>query len=216
MHPIPPPPIPANELLPSRHWYATAGTIAIVLIALGAVIGAFGFNNAIDSVDTDHAFANGDTVTLRLEPGGEKSIWVRDQEMGPSAPKCSITGPGGPRLADPGIDVFLTRDETWNPLYAIDVPRPDDYQITCSSDVPSKYAIGDSGGLLALAGWTVLAIALAALGITTCAVIIFVTAFRRSRHRKRLLAERYGSGASHPATTLATEVANSLPEAPRM
>ncbi|MFJ9935913.1 hypothetical protein ACIRSJ_22690 [Streptomyces virginiae] len=201
VHPIPPPPIPANELLPSRHWYATAGAIAIVLIALGAVIGAFGFNNAIDSVDTDHAFANGDTVTLRLEPGGEKSIWVRDQEMGPSAPKCSITGPGGPRLADPGIDVFLTRDETWNPLYAIDVPRPDDYQITCSSDVPSKYAIGDSGGFLALAGWTVLAIALAALGITTCAVIILVTAFRRSRHRKQVGSIQHSSPVSETLTS---------------
>ncbi|MFE5626741.1 hypothetical protein ACFQ8S_32330 [Streptomyces virginiae] len=196
MHPIPPPSIPANELLPSRHWYATAGAIAVLLIVLGAVIGAFRFNNAFDSVDTDHAFANGDTVTLRLEPGGEKSIWVRDQEFDPPAPKCSITGPGGPRLADPGIDVFLTRDETWNPLYAIDVPRPGDYQISCSSDVRSTFAIGDSGGFLALAGWTVLAIALAALGVTTCAVIIFVTAFRRGRHRKQLLAERHGSGAA--------------------
>ncbi|WP_159041166.1 MULTISPECIES: hypothetical protein [unclassified Streptomyces] len=201
VHPIPPPPIPADELLPSRHWYAMAGAIAIVLIALGAVIGAFGFNNAVDSVDTDHAFANGDTVTLRLEPGGEKSIWVRDQEMGPSAPKCSITGPGGPRLADPGIDVFLTRDETWNPLYAVDVQRSDDYQVTCSSDVPSKYAIGDSGGLLVLAGWTVLAIALAALGITTCAVIILVTAFRRSRHRKQVSSIQHSSPVSETLTS---------------
>ncbi|MFE5489795.1 hypothetical protein ACFQ7Z_07505 [Streptomyces virginiae] len=92
--------------------------------------------------------------------------------------------------------MFLTRDETWNPLYAIDVPRPGDYQISCSSDVRSKFAIGDSGGFLALAGWTVLAIALAALGVTTCAVIISVTAFRRGRHRKQLLAERHGSGAA--------------------
>ncbi|MFJ9765298.1 hypothetical protein ACIRUY_15915 [Streptomyces erythrochromogenes] len=219
MHPIPPPRIPANELLPSRHWYATAGAIAVVLIVLGAVIGAFRFNSAIDSVDTDHAFANGDTITLRLEPGSEKSVWVRDQLFGPSGPKCSITGPGGPRLTDPGIDFFLTRDETWNPLHAIEVAQPGVYRITCSTDVPSRYAIGDPGGLVTLAGWILLAVVLAVLGITVSAVIVLVTAFRRRRHRKQLLAERYGSPATHPApaaTTSATDVVNSRPDEPRM
>ncbi|MFE2522871.1 hypothetical protein ACFXEL_01375 [Streptomyces sp. NPDC059382] len=200
MKPFPPPQIPVNELRPSRRWYATAGAIAVVLIVIGVVIGAFQFNNAIDSVDTDHQFANGDIVTLRLEPGSEKTIWIRDQEFGPSAaPKCSITGPGDPGLTDPGVDVFLTRDETWNPLNSIDVPRAGDYEVTCSSHARSKYAIGDSGGFFALAGWLVPAIALPILGITLCAVIILVTAFRRSRHRKQLLAERYVSGGGHPA-----------------
>ncbi|MFE1832177.1 hypothetical protein [Streptomyces yangpuensis] len=197
---IPPPRTPANELRPSRRWYAAAGAIAVVLILMGVVIGAFRFGNAIDSVDTDHPFANGDVVTLRLEPGSERTIWIRDEEFGPSAdPRCSITGPGDPVLTDPGVDVFLTRDETWNPLHAIDVPQAGDYEVTCSSDARSKYAIGDSGGLFAFTGWLVLAIGLAVLGVTGCAVIALVTAVRRSRHRKELLAERHGSGGAHPA-----------------
>ncbi|MEU9255246.1 hypothetical protein AB0D66_25760 [Streptomyces sp. NPDC048270] len=192
--PFPPPQIPADELRPSRRRYATAGAIAVVLLVMGVAIGAFRFSDAIDAVDTGHRFANGDIVTLRLEPGGEKAIWIRDEEFGPSAdPECSITGPGGPGLTDPGVDVFLTRDETWNPLYTIEVPRAGDYQVTCSSQASSQYAIGDDGGFLALAGRLVLAIALPILGITICAVTVLVTAFRRSRHRKQLLAERHGS-----------------------
>ncbi|MFF4445255.1 hypothetical protein [Streptomyces sp. NPDC001502] len=190
MQPFPPPQTPANELRPGRHWYATAAAIAVVLIVLGVAIGAYRLHTVIDSVDTGHQFANGDTVTLRLKPESEKAIWIRDEEFGgPAAPECSITGPGDPGLTDPGIDVFLTRDETWNPLYSIDVPRAGDYEVTCSSQALSQYAIGDSGAILAFAGWLILAIALPVLGIGICAVIVLVTAFRRSRHRKRLLAE---------------------------
>lgn len=193
--------MPPNELRPSRRWYATAGAVAFVLIVMGVAIGVFRFNNAIDAVDTDHRFANGDIVTLRLDPGSETTIWIRDEELGPSAnPKCSITGPDEPSLTYPGVDVFLSREETWNPLYAIDVPRTGDYQITCSSHASSTYAIGDSGGLFALAGWLILAVSLPILGITIGAVIALVTAFRRRRHRKQLLAERHDSGGATPRT----------------
>ncbi|MDG9703295.1 hypothetical protein [Streptomyces sp. DH37] len=200
MQPFTPPQTPANDFRPGRHWYAIAASIAVVLIVLGAVIGVYRFYDVIDAVDTDHHFANGDTVALRLDPESEKAIWIRDREFGPSAaPECSITGPGDPGLTDPGIDVFLTRDETWNPLHTIDVPRAGVYEVTCSSHGLSKYAIGDSGGILAFAGWLVLAIALPTFGIGICAVLVLVTAVRRSRHRRRLIAERHGSGGSHPA-----------------
>jgi hypothetical protein len=206
MQPFPPPQISTNELRPGRHWYATAPAIAVVLIVLGVVIGAYRFNNMIDAVDTDRHFANGDTVTLRLKPEAEKTIWIRDQpEWEPSArAKCSITGPGDPSLTDPGIDVFLSRDATWNPLYSIDVTRAGDYKVTCSSHADSRYAIGDAGGILTFGGWLVLAIALPVLGISICAALVLVTAIRRSRHRKRLLAERCGSGRGHPAHTVPT------------
>lgn len=196
-----PPHIPANELRPGRHWYGTGAAIAVVLIMLGVVIGVYRFNNVIDAVDTSHQFANGDAVTLRLKPEDETTIWITDQqEWEPSAnAKCSITGPGDPDLIDPGIDFFLSRDATWNPLYSIDVTQAGDYQVTCSSHADSKYAIGDSGGVFAFVGWLVLAIALPILGIIICAVLVLVTAVRRSRHRKRLLAERHGSSGKHPA-----------------
>lgn len=178
MQPFPPPRIPANELRPGRHWYATAAAIAVVLIVVGAVIGAYRLNDAIDSVDTDHQFGNGDTVTLRLEPGSAKTIWVKYPGRSPG-PECAITGPGDAVLTDPGADVFLTRDETWMPLHTIDVPRAGDYAVTCSSQALSRYAIGESSGLVALAGWLVLAVLLPVLGIIICAVIVLVTAFRR-------------------------------------
>nr|WP_298558454.1 hypothetical protein [uncultured Streptomyces sp.] len=161
-------------------------------------IGVYRFNNVIDAVDTDHQFANGDTVTLRLEPEHEKAIWIK--ERGPSSDQaCRITGPGDPGLADPGIDVFLTRDETWNPLHTIRVSRAGDYKITCTSQGPSRYAIGDPGGLVSLGGWLMLASLLPVLGLSIGATIVLVTAFRRRGHRKRLLAQRHGSGGDHPA-----------------
>lgn len=193
MQPFAPPVIPANELRPGRHWYGTAAAIAVVLSVLGVLVGVYRFNSAIDAVDTDHQFANGDTFALRLGPESERTIWIRDRGPSP-AQECSITGPGDAALADPGIDVFLTRDETWNPLYTIDVPRAGTYEVTCSSQGLSRYAIGDSGGMIALVGGLMLAIALPVLGIIICGVIVLVTAVRRRGHRKRLLAEPYGSG----------------------
>lgn len=191
MQSSPQPRIPARELRPGRHWYLTAVGVAVVLIVLGAILGVHQFAKAIDAVDTDDRFANGDALTLQLTPESQKTIWVK--YPGPSpGPECGITGPGAPRLTEPGADVFLTRDETWTPLSTIEVSQAGDYAITCSSHALSRYAIGEAGGLVALAGWLVLAIALPALGIGVCAVIVLVAAVRRRRHRKRLTAERYG------------------------
>ncbi|KAF4405950.1 MULTISPECIES: hypothetical protein [Streptomyces] len=187
MQPVAPPRIPANELRPGRHWYVTAAAIAVVLTVLGVVIGVYRFTGLTDAVDTDRRFANGDTVTLRLGPGSEKTIWVKYPGRSPG-PECDITGPGGPGLTDPGPDVFLTRDETWMPLHTIDVPRAGDYEVTCSSRALSEYAVGDSGGIVAFAGWLILAIALPVLGIGVCAAIVLVVAVRRRGCRKRLLA----------------------------
>lgn len=196
---LPPPPrIPASELRPGRHWYVTAAAIAVVLIVLGVATGVYRFNSVIDAVDTDDQFANGDTVTLRLEPESERTIWVKHPGRSPG-PECDITGPGVPGLTDPGADVFLTRDETWMPLYTIDVPRAGDYTVTCSSQALSRYAIGDSGGIVAFVGGLVPAVLLPVLGIGICVAIVLVTAVRRNGHRKRLRAERHGSGGGHPA-----------------
>ncbi|MFI6808998.1 hypothetical protein ACIBO6_29015 [Streptomyces luteogriseus] len=198
MQPLPPPQIAADELRPGRHWYATAAAIAVVLLVTGVAIGVYRFNNVIDAVDTGHEFANGDTVTLRLEPEHEKAIWIK--ERGPSSDqRCGITGPGDPGLTQPGIDVYLTRNETWNPLHTIRVPRAGDYKITCTSQEPSRYAIGGPGGLVSLGGWLILAALLPMLGLGIGATIALVTALRRRGHRKRLLAERHGLGGGHPA-----------------
>ncbi|WP_309062661.1 hypothetical protein [Streptomyces sp.] len=198
MQPFPSSQIPGNDLRPGRHWYATAAAISVVLIVLGVAIGVYRFKNVINAVDTDNQFANGDTVTLRLDPEHEKAIWIRDR--GPSFRQaCGITGPGDPGLTDPGIDVFLTRDETWNPLYTIDVPRAGDYKVTCTSQGPSRYAIGDPGGFVTFGVRLMPAVFLPMLGVGVGAAIVLVTAFRRRGHRKRLLAERHGSGGSHPA-----------------
>ena len=201
MQPFPSPHIPANGLRPRRHWYVTAAAIAVALIVLGLVIGVYRFKNVINTVDTGSRFANGDTVTLRLDPEHEKAIWIRDR--GPSFRQaCDITGPGDPRLTDPGIDVFLTHDETWNPLYTIDVTQTGDYGVTCTSQGPSQYAIGHPGGLVTFGGWLMLAVLLPLLGVSVGSAIVLVTAFRRRGHRKRLLAERHGSGGSHPDSRL--------------
>ncbi|MEV7190426.1 hypothetical protein AB0N81_01280 [Streptomyces sp. NPDC093510] len=204
---VPPPRIPANEVRPGRHWYVTAAAIAVVLTVLGVLgvgFGVYRFSGAVDAVgavDTGHRFADGDTVTLRLEQGSDKAIWIKDRGPSP-AQECRISGPGDPRLTDPGIDVFLTRDETWNPLHTIDVPRRGDYEITCSSKGPSRYAIGGTEGHLTLVGGLMTAALLPLLGIGVgigigvCTAIVIVTAVRRHAHRKRLLAERDRHGST--------------------
>ncbi|MFD6225556.1 hypothetical protein ACFWFZ_01525 [Streptomyces sp. NPDC060232] len=188
MQPSPPLQIPANELRPGRHWYATAAAITVVLFVLGVAIGVYRFTDAFNAVDTEHRFANGDTVTLRLDPEHEKAIWIK--ERGPSPDQaCDITGAADARLTDPGIDVFITRDASWNPLYSIHVARAGDYKITCTSQEPSQYAIGDPGGVVTLGGWLILAVLLPLLGLGVGAAITLITALRRRGHRKRLLSE---------------------------
>lgn len=205
MQPSPSSPISAGEIRPGRHWYVTAAVIAGGLIMLGAAIGVHRFKDAINAVDADNQFANGDTVTVRLDPEHEKAIWMRDDVFGSSSGEaCDITGPGDPRLTGPGIDVFLTRDETWNPLYDIDVSRAGEYKVTCTPQGPSRYAIGDPGGLVAFGGWLIVAILVPMLGIGVGTAIALVTALRRRSHRKRLLAERHGSADSTPARAAPT------------
>ncbi|NHI09588.1 hypothetical protein STPH2_4955 [Streptomyces sp. KO7888] len=188
MQPHPPPRTPtARELRPGRHWYLTAAAIAVVLTVLGVVIGAYRFNNLLDAVDTDHQFANGDTVTLRLDPENEQTIWAKYPGVSPG-PECDIAGPGAPRLTDPGADLFATYDETWTPVGTTDVTRAGDYTLTCSSRALSRYALGDSEGLISFAVDLIPAVLLAVVGITTAVVITLVTALRRRAHRKHLLA----------------------------
>ncbi|MBE1535718.1 hypothetical protein [Actinomadura algeriensis] len=186
----PPPRIPAKELRPGRYWYFIAVAIAVVLIGLGLAIPAYRLNNATDAVDTDHQFANGDTVTLRLEPESEKAIWVKFPGRSPG-PECDIVGQGDPGLIDPGTDVFLIRDESWYLLYTFDVPQAGDYKVTCSSKALSRYAIGDTGGLFTFVGGLISAVVLSILGMGIGVVIVILTAVRRRGHHKRL---RAGSG----------------------
>ncbi|MFF0536728.1 hypothetical protein ACWDF1_01660 [Streptomyces coelicoflavus] len=188
MQPHPPPRTPtAKELRPGRHWYLTAAAIAVVLTVLGVVIGVYRFNNLLDAVDTDQQFANGDTVTLRLDPENEQTIWAKYPGVSPG-PECDISGPGAPRLTDPGADLFTTYDETWTPVGTTEVTRAGDYTLTCSSRALSRYALGDSEGLVSFAVDLIPAVLLAVVGITTAAVITLVTAVRRRAHRKHLLA----------------------------
>ncbi|MBT2413122.1 hypothetical protein J7I94_21590 [Streptomyces sp. ISL-12] len=81
--------------------------------------------------------------------------------IGVSEEACALTGPGDPALTGPGIDVFLTRGQTRNALYDIDVSPAGEYE-----------------GRLHLRR---------------------AVPVRRRGPRRRLLAERYGSGGSHPA-----------------
>ncbi|NEB09141.1 hypothetical protein G3I32_09695 [Streptomyces coelicoflavus] len=188
MQPHPPPRTPAaKELRPGRHWYLTAAAIAVVLTVLGVVIGAYRFNNLLDAVDTDHQFANGDVVTLRLDPENEQTIWAKYPGVSPG-PECDISGPGAPRLTDPGADLFTTYDETWTPVGTTDVTRAGDYTLTCSSRALSRYALGDSEGIVSFVVDLIPAVLLAVVGITTAAAITLVTAVRRRAHRKHLLA----------------------------
>ncbi|MFD7862461.1 hypothetical protein [Streptomyces sp. NPDC059783] len=197
MQPYVPPRIPANHLRPARFWYAVAAVIAVALTAVGAVIGASWLTGTMNAVDTDHAFTNGRTVSLRLDPDHDKSIWIKDGSPG-GEQKCSITGPGDPSLGKPGIDAFVTSDATWNPLFAITVRQTGTYEVTCSSDGYSHYAIGASGAITASTGELALALTLPVLGISIGAAVVIIVAVRRSTARKRLLAEHHGFGGRTP------------------
>ena len=202
MQPHPPPRTPtAKDLRPGRHWYLTAAAIAVVVTALGLVIGAYRLSNVLDAVDTDHQFANGDTVTLRLDPENERTIWAKYPGVSPG-PECDITGPDNPRLTDPGADLYTTYDETWTPVGTTDVKQAGDYTVTCSSHALSRYAFGDSEGLISFAVDLIPAVLLPVLGITTAAVITLVTAVRRRTHRNHLLTAPSAEHHPHPVGRL--------------
>ncbi|MFE7410825.1 hypothetical protein [Streptomyces laurentii] len=199
--PAPPaPPVPVasiapKDIRPGRHWYATAAAVALVLTVLSVVLGMNAVSGVADAVDDGDQFANGETVTVRLGPDSDKSVWISDPGPGFDS-TCVITGPGDPKLTAPGIDVFLTYDQTWNPRYAIEVTRTGDYALTCQAPEPARYALGKSGGFFSLAGRLMTAVLLAGFGLVACVVIVVVTALRRRGHRERLLAERHAAAAA--------------------
>jgi hypothetical protein len=190
MYPVPPP-IPASELRPRRYWYAVAAAIAVVLIGAGVTIGVLRFTKMLGAVDDGPRFGGTGSVTVQLDAGSDKAIWVESRGLS-FAPECQITSPG--TLHGSGSDTSIGKGTTtWHLLDTIDVPKTGEYQIRCRSEgTRVQYAIGDSVDVGGFVVGLVLAIVLPIVGFLSCVVICLITGLRRSSHRKRLVAQSYG------------------------
>lgn len=196
-----PPQIDPRELRPGRGWFVAAGAIALIFILIGAGGLVWGLVTAVGEVKMGQRFGMGETVTVRMLPDPATAIFARAGASGlrPDA-DCTVTSAAGrpvPVAPPSGTFTATINGVTWHEIYVVKVTEPGDYRVTCQSTESQGFATGKApelGRFLGgLAGGIAALFVLSFVGMAIGAIIAIVTGVKRGNHRKRLLAERYGS-----------------------
>lgn len=194
----PPPRIDPRELRPGRHWFVVAGVIAFVLIALGIGGFAWGLVSSIRNLAVDRPFQPNETVTVQMTPESPMGIYVALGAAGiPTDAQCTVTSPSGqnvPITTPSGTFTVTTGGRTWQEIHVVEATEAGAHRVTCQGET-GEYATGrhpDAAAFGGLIGGIASLILLPLLGMVIGGTIAIVTGVKRSGHRKRLLAERYG------------------------
>lgn len=187
-----PPRIDPGELRPKRLWYVVAGLVAAVLIGLGILSFVRTLTSAVDSVDTEGRFRGGESLTLHLEDGQERAVFVDLPDDAESRYDCRVTGPSHPSLYQPRSSFEVSSgDRTWRRVLVLLPHGTGEHTVTCEASQTAEFAVGDKPEPSGLINGFLLTVGLPVLGVITCTLIAVLTAVRRGRHRRRLLAERF-------------------------
>ncbi|TWV57101.1 serine/arginine repetitive matrix protein 2 [Streptomyces misionensis] len=183
-----PPVIPARDLRPRRLWYVVAALLGVVLVGTGVTLVVLVIKNTVESVDTAHRFAAGGQRTFSFTQGKTRAIYVFQPERGhvdcrvPSALADSLTKPAGTFRVTRGA-------RSWDRVLELTPRTGGDYPVTCASEVPgAEFALGDKPEVGGMVGGILAAIGCFLTAALAVPAICIVTAVRRGRHRRRLLA----------------------------
>lgn len=185
--PPPPPHIPAKDVRPRRIWYAIAALLGLVLAGAGAVFIGVMVKDTVNSVDTAHSFSGGGSQTFSFVRGETKAIYVSQYGKGrvdcriPQMPSSAITHPGS------SFQVTLG-SRTWERVFEVQPSSSGDYALTCTSELPAEFALGNKPHLGKAIGSIAAGIGCFFAAFAAAVTITVVTAVRRHHHRRRLAA----------------------------
>ncbi|MEU6090098.1 serine/arginine repetitive matrix protein 2 [Streptomyces sp. NPDC047085] len=183
--PPPPPNIPAKDVRPRRIWYLVAALLGLVLAGLGTVFIVLTVKNTVDSIDTARSFSSGDSRTFSFVQGKTKAIYV--SASGRGRVDCRIPGMPSGTMRQPDSSFQITvGSRTWERVFEVTPDAGGDYTLTCTSEQPAEFALGDKPHVGATIGSIAAGVGCFLAAFVVSVTIVVVTAVRRSRHRQRL------------------------------
>lgn len=201
--PAPPTNIPAKDLRPRRIWYLVAALLGIVLVGVGAGFIVATVKDTVHSIDTSRSFSSGESRTFSFVQGETKAIYV--SQSGQGHVECRIPRMRSGSMTQPDSTFRITvGSRTWERVFEVKPDSSGDYALTCASELPAEFALGDKPRVGATIGNIAAGIGCFLAAFASSVTIIVVTAVRRSRHRRRLAgawapAPQWGPPPSGPA-----------------
>ncbi|GHE12402.1 serine/arginine repetitive matrix protein 2 [Streptomyces alanosinicus] len=194
----PPPPlrdIPARDLRPRRVWYVVGALLGLVLVGAGIASIVTTVKDTMHSVDTARSFSSGGTRTFGFVRGETKAIYV--SQAGPGHVECRIPELGSGSITRPDSTFRVTLgSRSWDRVFEVRTGSTGDYALTCTSERPAEFALGDRPRVGATIGGIAAGIGCFLAALAAVTAIVLVTAVRRSRHRRRLAAARAAGGSA--------------------
>ncbi|MYU02851.1 serine/arginine repetitive matrix protein 2 [Streptomyces sp. SID8366] len=182
------PPPPAKDLRPRRVWYVVAALLGVVLVGAGIAFGVLAVKDTVHLVDTAHTFTGGEQRTFGFTRGRTRTIYVSQSAPGhvgcrvPRALADSVTQPSGTFRVTLGA-------RSWERILELTPKTTGDYPVVCTSDAPAaEFALGDKPRVRGMAVGMLAAVGCLLTAALAVPAICVVTAVRRGRHRRRLMA----------------------------
>ncbi|MEU6596893.1 serine/arginine repetitive matrix protein 2 [Streptomyces flaveolus] len=172
---------------PRRVWYLVAALLGIVLVGVGTAFFVSTVKDTVHSIDTARSFSSGESRTFGFVRGETKAIYV--SQSGQGHVECRIPEMRSGSMTQPDSTFRITLgSRTWERVFEVKPGDTGEYSITCTSQLPAEFALGDKPRVGATIGSIAAGIGCFLAAFTASVTIIVITAVRRSRHRRRLAA----------------------------
>jgi hypothetical protein len=164
-----------------------AVVLGLVLAGAGSTILVTTVKDTADSLDTARAFSSGESRTFGFVEGETKAVYV--SQSGPGHVECRIPQMPSGSMTRPNSTFTVTwGSRTWERIFEVKPGSSGDYTLTCTSELPAEFALGDKPEVGTTIGSIAAGIGCFIAAFVATAAIVVVTAVRRSRHRRRLAA----------------------------
>ncbi|MET7284483.1 serine/arginine repetitive matrix protein 2 [Streptomyces sp. NPDC005573] len=183
----PRPVVAAKDLRPRRVWYLVAALLGVVLAGVGVALVVVTVKDTLGSIDTARSFSSGASRRFGFTQGETKAIYV--SQTGRGRVECRIPGMRPGAITRPNGTFRISHgSRSWNRVLEVKPSDSGEFTLTCTSELPAEFALGDNPRVGATVGNIGGAIGCFLAAFFSAAAIIAVTAVRRSSHRRRLTA----------------------------
>ncbi|MFF7238709.1 serine/arginine repetitive matrix protein 2 [Streptomyces collinus] len=164
-----------------------AALLGLILVGVGTAFLVATVQSTVHSVDTARSFSSGDSQTFSFVEGKTKAIYV--SQSGKGRVNCRILGMRSGSMTQPDSSFRITvGSRSWERVLEVKPGSSGDYALTCTSELPAEFALGEQPRVGATIGSIAAGIGCFLAAFAAAATIVVVTAVRRGRHRRRLAA----------------------------